>query len=240
MKIRTDFVTNSSSSSYALEIVVRDDTGKEYSASIEDTRSDYGKVDLKCSTNDIRNVASVEELIELLSDSIDISSHGKTKSSTKLIGQMGNEVKQNVSDIDHISNIVLKRKWFAWGEGCSCFGWNLNLMARELPGLARKVCESKGVEKEIAKQEMMEYLEHFYGVISSESGHCFPSGFMDSKVDGVIVWNSFVDSIEELAQRIIDEDLPKEDHAEEITEIDMKTGTVTQKAEYTLNNIMGY
>ena len=63
-------------------------------------------------------------------------------------------------------------------------------MAKELPGLAKRVCESKGEEKEVAKKEMAEYLAKFNGSIDGNWGDRFPSGFMGSTATGAIVWTN--------------------------------------------------
>ena len=52
-----------------------------------------------------------------------------------------------------------------------------------------------------------------------------------------IVWDRIADSIEDFAQRIVDDNVPDDDYAEETTVIDMQTHTITQKAEYIFREI---
>ena len=49
--------------------------------------------------------------------------------------------------------------------------------------------------------------------------------------------DKFVDSIEELAKKVLANELPEDDWAEETTEINMQTREISQKAEYILDGM---
>ena len=109
---------------------------------------------------------------------------------------------------------------------------NLDCMAKELPTLAKRVCESEGDEKETAKKELAEYLSHFNGSIDGGWGGSFPSGFLGVKTDNAIVWNERTDDIETFANDVLHWNIPNLDYAEETIEIDMQSHKISGKGEY--------
>ena len=77
MKIRTDFVTNSSSSSYVVEICVEDVDGNEYTVKLPKDEGDGNfSVNLNCTAEEIISAGSIDELIAMLSEGIvDVSNN---------------------------------------------------------------------------------------------------------------------------------------------------------------------
>ena len=251
MKIRTDFVTNSSSSSFCVEISLKSMDGTEYSAVISpDDGGGNGSANINCKAKDIANVSDVSALLRLLRDHLEIAERmqmweiedegdeweeNDNEDVLYSLEQFENAVRVNIQDISQIRSIQLRRIWCAFGEYSSCFGLNLDIFADELLPLCQKVCETNGEASDMAKIELAEYLDNFSGAISAEGPGYFPTGFLGSRAKTSIEWRNVSEDIGKFARAVVDGALSGcGDYAIEATIIEMQNRSITQKAIYYL------
>ncbi len=234
MKIRTDFVTNSSSSSFVVEIKVETTDGREFIQAVDpDDGGGNGNVEVNCTAEEILAASSVEELANILSGGIEaIEPEGANEWYAQQLEAFADRLTGAIDDISEVQSVTLKGRWFAWGEGSSCFWYNVEDIDEELYALAQRVCESDGDEKEEAKAQLSEHLENFTEGIEGEWGGRFPCGLAGTEEKGEIVWEKCAEDIEEFAQMILDEDLPSDDYSVETVVIDMQKKEITHTAQY--------
>ena len=170
MKIRTDFVTNSSSSGFVLEIRVFDKSGKEYLLQTPDYSGfDWkfeGGVDCKPDfTGDLASVPerikSVAELCKFLTDSIDpyLDKYDEDYEEVSMYYRSRQEafcskVAENIENLSDISRVEIKRDYYAWGEFVS----RLPDGDEKLCKLAEAVRNSAGEERKAAEKQMLDYM----------------------------------------------------------------------------------
>ena len=247
MKIRSDFVTNSSSSSFTVKIVVKDIDGNEYTAS-SDPKGYLAEIscqhDLDCTAEEILNAGSVSELADLLVTSMqekdeDIYDGEDMEDYTfPEVKALRDRLVDNISDLSQIASIKATRKWFAWGEYGSCWAAEKDYDPFcDLYELAQAFLNADDEEKEKTKEKLKQFEsdEPIYNGCGDE----FPSGFLGSKEKWHLDWSLLTDDIEEFARMVVHLNLPNDDYAKEITEIDMQNHTIKQAANYILGGPTG-
>lgn len=231
MKIRTDFVTNSSSSCFTVEISIL-----SKNENIGFCENPY-KYNPDCGgeatfVDDLRDVnshlSSVEELATWLADSVKqdslrceytkrgIVAFEKTK--TEFI----NDAKTKIKSVRDIDSIVVERHYSAWGEYANLIADN----DHRLVELAEKYLNSTGMDKERTEAEMITYIHQTSTV---ECGESFGRNSAISRYN----WSG--NSVKKLAERLVSHRGPGSVSGVERKELNLKTGEYFDESEFDLN-----
>lgn len=222
MKIRTDFVTNSSSSNFTVEVMI---SSPNRYVSISENRqtSDGGsKMVFNGDLKDINShLSSVEELATWLAGSIhdyweSTDSYSLRRKKERFIREACTTFK-SVRDIDEIT---VKRRYDAWGEMADLIADN----DRELVSLAQKYLEARGeTEKMRAEAEMVTYINTASDAIGESFGNA-----------AVCRYNWDGRSLEKLAKRLCSSYGPGSVSGVERKRLNLRTGEYFDTSDFDL------
>lgn len=225
MKIRMDFVTNSSSSNFIVQVTISTKDNKSivlcedpFEYNPDEGGEAYFNGDL---TQINKHLSSVEELATWLADSVSTDNwDGRERNSLKRKKkEFISDAKSLIKNVKDIERITVEREYYAWGEFAELVADNSKLIK-----FAEKYLESEGIEKERAKAEMITYIN----TATDARGYSFGRSSVISRYR----WDG--NSIDELAKRLCSNQGPVYVSGSEYKSLNLTTGEYFDESEFDL------
>lgn len=222
MKIRTDFVTNSSSSSYSVEVSIISKSGNVYIEACPFSE-DIGSASFEGDLQKInKHLSSVEELATWLAESLtmDMCDDDEMTVFEEEKAQFIDEARTKIKSVRDIESVIVNYEYNAYGEFADLVADN----DKRLRELAEKYVHSTGIEQERAEAEMITYIHS----TTEARGESFGWGYHTSRY----YWKGH--SVKELAERLVSSRGPDSVSGSEREELNLKTGEYFNESTFDL------